>query len=85
MYFGQGFNAICNLEAIQKFKYSNLLTDSIEIDIYPIDKNPNQYRHRQRDYWKFINDSKIKYEKANRLDFTKWLISKSKKPLIGKS
>lgn len=85
MYFGQGFNAICNLEAMQKFKYSNLLTDSIEIDIYPIDKNPNQYRDRQRDYWKFINDSKIKYEKANRLDFTKWLISKSKKPLKGES
>ncbi|MCO5249769.1 MAG: hypothetical protein M9887_12570 [Chitinophagales bacterium] len=78
MYFGQGFNPICNIKTMQKFKYSKPQINSILIEIYPIDKNPNQYREIQKDYWKFINESKIKYDKANQLDFTKWIISKSK-------
>lgn len=79
MYFGQGFNPICNLERMQKFKGAKPLINSIEIELYPIDKDPNQYREIQKCYWQFINESKIKYDKVNQLDFTKWLISKSKK------
>ena len=79
MYFGQGFNPVCNLEKMQKFKHSKQLINSVEIEIYPIDKNPNQYRDIQRYYWEFINESKVKYNKENQLDFTEWLLSKSKK------
>lgn len=79
MYFGQGFNPICNLETMQKFKHSKSLINSIEIELYPIDKNPNQYREIQKEYWKFIEKYKSKYEKANQFDFTQWLIYKSKR------
>ncbi len=79
MYFGQGFNPISNLEKMLKFKFAKPLVNTVEIELYPIDKDPVQYRDIQKLYWEFINESKTKFENDNKLDFTKWLFSKAKK------
>lgn len=79
MYFGQGFNEICNIEELEKLQYSKKVENAVQIELYPINNNPDQYREAQKNYWNFIEKSKKEYEKLNELDFTKWLLSKSKK------
>lgn len=80
MRFGLGFSPVCNLELLSVFRYAKREENIVNIKLFDLDENPENYRDRQKEYWDYLRSNEVlkKYEKNNEFDFTEWLKKKAK-------
>lgn len=81
MWFGPAFEFVYKLDSLSKFKYAQWIDNSVFIRLFELDEKIENIRGKQKEYWDVLVDNKIvdQYEKANKFDFTKWLLSQTKK------